>query len=72
MKLTYFFLNLGTVPKPKKKKPIKSGKATSAPVFPVDFFEHCTAMNDVEFGGNDLLQIYNASQLKHRYVFQKC
>ncbi|ENN72389.1 hypothetical protein YQE_11024, partial [Dendroctonus ponderosae] len=64
-----FLPYLGTVPKPKKKKPIKSGKASSAPVFPVDFFEHCTAMGDVEFGGNDLLQIYNAAQLKHRYDF---
>lgn len=34
--------------------------------FPVDFFEHCTLLNDVEFGGNDLLQIYNAQQIKHR------
>jgi len=23
-------------------------------------------MNDVEFGGNDLLQIYNPQQIKHR------
>lgn len=34
--------------------------------FPVDFFEHCQPMNDVEFGGNDLLQVYNAQQIKHR------
>lgn len=34
--------------------------------FPVDFFEHCQQMNDVEFGGNDLLQIYNVQQIKHR------
>lgn len=52
--------------KPKKKKVIKSGKATNALVFPVDFFEHCTVMNDIEWGGNDLLQIYNHAQLKHR------
>ncbi|XP_066149479.1 E3 ubiquitin-protein ligase UBR4 isoform X2 [Euwallacea fornicatus] len=57
---------MGSSLKPKKKKPIKAGKASSAPVFPVDFFEHCTAMNDVEFGGNDLLQVYNVAQLKHR------
>ncbi|XP_060527250.1 E3 ubiquitin-protein ligase UBR4 [Cylas formicarius] len=57
---------VGSAHKPKKKKVVKSGKASAAPVFPVDFFEHCTAMNDVEFGGNDLLQIYNAAQLKHR------
>lgn len=36
------------------------------PVFPIDFFEHCTAMNEVEYGGNDLLQIYNTQQLKNR------
>lgn len=34
--------------------------------FPVDFFEHCQSMNDIEFGGNDLLQIYNIAQLKNR------
>nr|CAD7412937.1 unnamed protein product [Timema poppensis] len=34
--------------------------------FPVDFFEHCQVMNDVEYGGNDLLQIYNTQQIKHR------
>lgn len=41
------------------------GTATN-PIFPVDFFEHCTVMADVEYGGNDLLQIYNVQQLKHR------
>ncbi|KAL1517166.1 hypothetical protein ABEB36_000965 [Hypothenemus hampei] len=61
-------ISSGSSFKPKKKKAgIKpGGKTSSAPVFPVDFFEHCTVMNDVEFGGNDLLQIYNATQLKHR------
>jgi E3 ubiquitin-protein ligase UBR4 len=34
--------------------------------FPIDFFEHCQAMNEVEFGGNDLLQIYNTQQIRHR------
>ncbi|CAG9856656.1 unnamed protein product [Phyllotreta striolata] len=52
--------------KPKKKKAIKSGKTTNSLNFPVDFFEHCTAMSDLEIGGNDLLQIYNQAQLKHR------
>lgn len=23
-------------------------------------------MNDIEFGGNDLLQVYNMQQIKHR------
>lgn len=35
-------------------------------VFPVDFFEHCSVMNDIEYGGNDLLQVYNVQQLKNR------
>ncbi|XP_058454823.1 protein purity of essence [Malaya genurostris] len=43
----------------------KSG-SSSAPTFPIDFFEHCTLMNEVEYGGNDLLQIYNTQHLKHR------
>lgn len=34
--------------------------------FLVDFFEHCNCLSDIEFGGNDLLQIYNTQQLKHR------
>uniref|UniRef100_A0A1B0DDK1 Uncharacterized protein n=1 Tax=Phlebotomus papatasi TaxID=29031 RepID=A0A1B0DDK1_PHLPP len=38
----------------------------SQPTFPIDFFEHCTLMTEVEFGGNDLLQIYNTTLLKHR------
>lgn len=42
------------------------GSAASPPAFPIDFFEHCNCLNDVEFGGNDLLQIYNTQQLKHR------
>jgi len=45
-------------------KHVKSGNGT--PSFPVDFFEHCQALTDVEFGGNDLLQIYNVNQLKNR------
>lgn len=43
-----------------------SGSTSSPPTFPVDFFEHCTCLSDIEFGGNDLLQIYNTQQLKHR------
>ncbi|CAH2989845.1 unnamed protein product [Chilo suppressalis] len=40
--------------------------ANGAPQFPIDFFEHCVAMTDIEFGGNDLLQVYNTAQIKHR------
>lgn len=51
----------------KKSVPIPTNTGTSAnPVFPIDFFEHCTALHDVEFGGNDLLEIYNSQQLQHR------
>ncbi|KAG5896473.1 hypothetical protein JTB14_005854 [Gonioctena quinquepunctata] len=55
-----------TALKPKKKKVVKSGKTSNPVSYPVDFFEHCVAINDVELGGNDLLQIYNQAQLKHR------
>lgn len=40
--------------------------AGGQPVFPIDFFEHCNLLADVEFGGNDLLQIYNKQKLKTR------
>lgn len=52
--------------KPRKKKTVKTGKPATTVTFPVDFFEHCQPMNDVEISGNDLLQVYNSSQLKHR------
>ncbi|XP_012287187.1 E3 ubiquitin-protein ligase UBR4 isoform X2 [Orussus abietinus] len=57
---------LSTVKQTKKKKATKAGKPSGSVSFPVDFFETCQAMNDVEFGGNDLLQIYNVAQIKHR------
>ncbi|XP_071948294.1 E3 ubiquitin-protein ligase UBR4-like isoform X1 [Antedon mediterranea] len=50
----------------RKKKATKSGRPSGQVSFPVDFFENCQAMNDVEFGGNDLLQVYNVQQVKHR------
>lgn len=40
-----------------KSKPMK---------FPIDYFEKSVIINDVEFGGNDLLEIYNVQQLKTR------
>lgn len=57
-----------TVPtlKPRKKKAIKTSQKNATVSFPVDFFEHCQPINDVEIGGNDLLQVYNVAQLKHR------
>ncbi|KAH8412923.1 hypothetical protein KR009_006805 [Drosophila setifemur] len=63
------------VPKPKsssgsggkqKQKIPKQLTAGGQPVFPIDFFEHCNMLADVEFGGNDLLQIYNKQKLKTR------
>ncbi|XP_071445233.1 E3 ubiquitin-protein ligase UBR4 isoform X2 [Hetaerina americana] len=50
----------------RKKKTVKTGKPAGAVTFPVDFFEHCVAMPDVEFGGTDVLQVYNTQQIKHR------
>ncbi|KAK6636982.1 hypothetical protein RUM43_010649 [Polyplax serrata] len=51
----------------KKKAAItQTGKPAGNVSFPIDFFEHCQAMNDVEFGGDDLLQVYNAQQIRHR------
>lgn len=41
-------------------------QAQPAVHFPVDYFEHCNFLSDVDFGGNDLLQVYNTQQLKHR------
>ncbi|EDW12890.2 uncharacterized protein Dmoj_GI22475 [Drosophila mojavensis] len=46
-----------------QQKQLTSG---GVPVFPIDFFEHCNMLADVEFGGNDLLQIYNKQKLKTR------
>lgn len=44
-----------------------NGAVAGAPhTFPIDFFEDCTLHQDIEFGGNDLLQVYNTTQLKHR------
>lgn len=50
----------------KKKKALKASKPSSSVNFPIDFFEQCHSMNDVEFGGNDLLQVYNVAQIKNR------
>ncbi len=52
-----------------RKESLLSAKVSGSvtPTFPTDFFETCSALNDVEFGGNDLLHVYNSAQLKHRY-----
>lgn len=54
-----------SIKQPPPKIP-QGSSASGASSFPVDFFEHCTGMNEVEFGGNDLLEIYNVQQLQHR------
>lgn len=45
---------------------VTKSNSNGTPQFPIDFFEHCVAMIDIEFGGNDLLQVYNTGQIKHR------
>ncbi|XP_015606097.1 protein purity of essence isoform X2 [Cephus cinctus] len=57
---------MSTMKSTRKKKTTKTGKPSGSVSFPIDFFESCQAMNDIEFGGNDLLQIYNVAQIKHR------
>ena len=55
-------------------KPVRKKKATKTRVksttvsFPVDFFEHCQPLNEVEFRGGDILQVYNVQQAKHRLM----
>ena len=55
-------------------KPVRKKKATKTRVksttvnFPVDFFEQCQPLNEVEFGGGDILQVYNVQQVKHRLM----
>ncbi|XP_063293132.1 E3 ubiquitin-protein ligase UBR4 isoform X8 [Pelobates fuscus] len=53
-------------PMRKRKPAAVMTRASSQVTFPIDFFEHNQQLTDVEFGGNDLLQLYNAQQIKHR------
>eukprot|EP00794_Sanderia_malayensis_P006454 gene6454-7186_t len=39
---------------------------TNATSFPIDFFEYCEPTVDVEFGGADILHVYNSAQAKNR------
>lgn len=52
----------------RKKKASKTRTKSTTVSFPVDFFEHCQALNEVEFGGGDILQVYNVQQTKHRLL----
>ena len=56
--------------KPVRKKKTSKARVKSTSVsFPVDFFEHCQPLlNEVEFGGGDILQVYNVQQAKHRLM----
>ncbi|CAF0847863.1 unnamed protein product, partial [Didymodactylos carnosus] len=47
-------------------RPFDNVAATGTPRFPVDFFESCTLLTEYEFGGRDLLDVYNVAQLKLR------
>ncbi|KAM6434914.1 E3 ubiquitin-protein ligase UBR4 isoform 2-T2 [Liasis olivaceus] len=48
------------------RKSLQATRTSTQVNFPIDFFEHNQQLTDVEFGGNDLLQVYNAQQIKHR------
>ena len=50
----------------RKESVTKETCGSTTPTLTTNFFENCSAMNDVEFGGNDLLHVYNSVQLKHR------
>ncbi|XP_010769119.1 LOW QUALITY PROTEIN: E3 ubiquitin-protein ligase UBR4 [Notothenia coriiceps] len=50
----------------KRKAAATTTRTSSQMTFPVDFFEHNQQLTEVEFGGNDLLQVYNGQQIKHR------
>eukprot|EP00795_Rhopilema_esculentum_P010771 gene10771-19563_t len=52
--------------KTKTSRAIASSMQSNAASFPIDFFEHCQATNDIEFGGSDILHIYNSQQVKYR------
>jgi E3 ubiquitin-protein ligase UBR4 len=55
--------------RPAKKKKVCKTRAKSTSVsFPIDFFEHSQVLNDIEFGGSDILHVYNAQQAKHRLM----
>ena len=58
---------LSQVKPPRKKRPLAASKAhrpQGTLTFPIDFFEHCSQINDVEYGGSDVLQVYNVQQVK--------
>ena len=51
----------------KKKKASKLHRSSGLVHFSLDFFEHCQQqVADIEFGGQDILQVYNIQQVKVR------
>ena len=60
---------------PRKKRaalPKPHHRSSGALSFPVDFFEHCSTISDIEFGGQDVLQVYSVQQVKHRLQTASC
>ena len=45
---------------------IEGASSSNEHQFPIDYFENCQVLEDVEFGGNDYLQVYNRKQMKNR------
>ncbi|XP_054157835.1 E3 ubiquitin-protein ligase UBR4-like [Oppia nitens] len=50
----------------KSVKVLRNNSTTGSPQFSTDFFEHCNQISDIDFGGSDVLQIYNTHQVKNR------
>ena len=68
MTIIIFNRPLSIVRPARKKKASKTRVKSTTVSFPVDFFEHCQSLNEVEFGGGDILQVYNVQQAKHRLM----
>lgn len=59
----YSFPNRSTKRRKAANKIASSGSESN---FPVDFFENLQALDDIEFGGFDILSVYSIQQIKHR------
>ncbi|CAF1089325.1 unnamed protein product [Brachionus calyciflorus] len=46
------------------KKPVKLKPKAKTTLFPIDYFEKCVHIKDIEFSCKDFLKIYNSQQLK--------
>lgn len=45
---------------------LQQQQQAEANMFPIDYFEKCSQLNEIEYSGNDLLEVYNQQQLKSR------